>query len=179
MKRRFNDNGLAAVVISLMCGAGSVGVAQAEDGACQLVPSAAVPARQILRCADGPTIEAEDQAQVHVQDPAGVGHPTGATVDKGAALIDLPPDYPGGFQILTPRAIASVRGTVWIVDAQPTETAVFVIRGRVEVKRPDGSGRIALRAGEGVDVRDDRRPLRVTRWPARRAATLLARFGRH
>ena len=67
----------------------------------------------------------------------------------------------GGFQILTPHAIASVRGTQWAVDVGATRTSVFVERGQSSrCARPRVPRRDALRAGEGVDVDDGATSLR-------------------
>ncbi|MCW6509365.1 FecR domain-containing protein [Lichenifustis flavocetrariae] len=154
------------------------GSVRAQDGGCRLLDSESGPERQILRCASGPTIEAEKAADVHVIDPGSQGKPTGAKIGAGAVLVDVPPGYPGGFQILAPRAIASVRGTAWAVDVSPAQTSVFVLRGEVLVRQTGTSRAVALHKGEGVDVLGDGRPLHVSRWPASRAAALLARFGR-
>jgi hypothetical protein len=154
------------------------GIAGAQDLGCQLSDSTSGPPRQILRCRAGPSVEAEVNADVHVIGKVGKGRPDGARVNTGAALIDVPHNYPGGFQVLAPRAIASVRGTVWIVDVQPQQTSVFVISGRVMVRRPDQGRGVVLNRGDGVDVGEVGIPLLVKRWPLERAAALLARFGR-
>lgn len=150
----------------------------AQDLGCRLADSTTGPSRQILRCQSGVTVEAETAADVHVVDQAGKGTPDGARVEKGAALIDVPPHYPGGFQILTPRAIAAVRGTSWVVDVGASDTSVFVIRGSVLVHRVGLENGVTLAKGDGVDVDGTTQPLRVMRWSSRRAAALLVRFGR-
>ena len=114
----------------------------------------------------------------HVLDQSGKGKPDGARVNAGAALVDVPAHYKGGFQILTPRAVAAVRGTSWIVDVKPSQTSVFVIRGRVAVHRVGAGRTVPLRQGDGVDVDDTSAALSVKRWRPDRAAALLARFGR-
>ncbi len=82
------------------------------------------------------------------------------------------------FQIRTPLAIAAVRGSLWIVDAKPGHTAVFVQHGVVVVERRGGSNIVVLRDGDGVDVIAERASLVRKRWGAPRAAALLARFAR-
>ena len=47
------------------------------------------------------------------------------------------------FQILTPHAVAAVRGTTWAVEVNSDQTSTLVILGFVEVTRPDASYFIA------------------------------------
>jgi ferric-dicitrate binding protein FerR (iron transport regulator) len=97
-------------------------------------------------------------------------------LESRGLLIESPPRR-GMFQILTPHAIATVRGTVWAVDVSPARSSVFVREGAVDVRRRHGEETVTLRGGDGVDV-DDVTGLEVKRWSAERAARLLARFGR-
>ncbi|MGZ2404638.1 hypothetical protein ACVIKO_001898 [Rhizobium ruizarguesonis] len=53
---------------------------------------------------------------------------------------------------------------------------MLVVRGSVAVRRPSGEP-VVLSPGEGVDVIGGTEPLVVRRWPAPRAAALLARLG--
>ena len=95
-----------------------------------------------------------------------------------ALLIDAPKQKAKNrFQVITPQAIAAVRGTKWAVDAQESRTSVLVLRGQVAVRRPSGAGQVVLGPGEGVDV--DRGPdaLVVKRWQQPRVDALLARLG--
>ncbi len=152
--------------------------AEAQNLGCRMTDSASGPSRQVLHCDAGPVIEAEIAADASVVDRAGKGKPDAVKISTGAALIEVPQHYPGGFQILTPRAVASVRGTVWVVDVQPERTSVFVVRGKVAVRRTAAKQGVVLGKGEGVDVDAGAAPLRVERWAPARAAALLARFGR-
>lgn len=141
------------------------------------VTSLTDPPREILRCRGILTIEAEQAARYRlVADPQS-GLPKAADVDARAVLIEIQPGRRGGFQVLTPHAIASVRGTIYAVDVQNGRTSVFVVRGRVAVAQRDASRPVLLKAGEGVDVVPGR-ALEVTAWARERAAGLLARFGR-
>jgi hypothetical protein len=94
-----------------------------------------------------------------------------------ALLIEVAPK-PGGnkFQVVTPQAIAAVRGTKWAVDAAGDKTSVFVINGRVGVGRRTGGRGVTLGPGEGVDV-EPGAPLTVKRWAPARVSALLARLG--
>ena len=162
------------MVISLAAALGARG-ASAQTGGCTLTRFSDPP-REVLSCADGLSVTAEEAATYRFIDRARDGRPTGAELSGRGLLVDSPPRR-GRFQILTPHAIASVRGTVWAVDVSPARTSVFVREGAVGVRRPGGP-EVTLRSGDGVDVEAGEGPLAVTRWSARRAATLLARFGR-
>lgn len=155
------------------------GEAQAQNVGCVL-EAAAAPQRQILRCRDGLTIEAEAGADYNLVDRNGDSQPDAVSLRNRAILIDAPArSGRRGFEILTPQAIAAVRGTQWAVDVAGGKTAVFVVTGRVSVRRVSGGTRsVNLGPGEGVDVEPGTAPLVVRRWPAARASALLARFGR-
>ena len=84
----------------------------------------------------------------------------------------------GAFQVRTPDAIASVRGTEWVVDVGAAETSTFVVQGIVGVRRRIDNQAVVLTAGEGVDVAPEVNPLIVKRWPEPRVRALLGRFGR-
>ncbi len=153
--------------------------AEAQNVGC-VVQTATAPQRQVLRCRDGLTIEAEAGSDYHIVDRNGDGQPDAVSLRSRALLIDAP-TRPGrqGFQVMTPQAIAAVRGTRWAVDVAGGKTAVFVVTGRVSVRRASrGTASVSLGPGEGVDVEPGTTPLVVRRWPAIRASALLARFGR-
>jgi ferric-dicitrate binding protein FerR (iron transport regulator) len=141
--------------------------------------AAGFPSRHILQCRDGLTIEAEAGADYTLLDRDRDGSPDAAALRSRALLVDQPARTGGrGFQIMTPQAIAAVRGTQWIADVAGERTSVFVINGRVRVGRARAARGVVLGPGEGVDVDPGTGPLTVRRWPAARAAALLARFGR-
>lgn len=153
--------------------------AEAQSVGCA-VQAAASPQRQVLRCRDGLTIEAEAGADYTLIDRNRDALPDAVSLRSRAIFIDAPA-RPGrqGFQVLTPQAIAAVRGTQWAVDTNGGMTAVFVVTGRVSVRRASGrTSAVSLGPGEGVDVDPGTAPLVVRRWPAARASALLARFGR-
>lgn len=54
------------------------------------------------------------------------------------------------FEIETPHAIASVRGSVFRVAVEPLATDVQVFQGRVEVTDPDGSKTRGISTGQSV-----------------------------
>ncbi len=160
-----------ATVVALACPA----AAQSHAG-CKPDPAASGPALS-LDCGHGLRITVERSAAYAVVDGDNDGRPEALRLDRGAALVKVDPGAGRRFQIMTPRAVASVRGTEWAVDAASDATSVFVVSGRVAVA-PRGGGRgVVLQAGEGVDVRGPG-PQQVIRWGAARVAALLARFGR-
>ena len=131
---------------------------------------------QILHCSRGITIIAEDGARYTVQADRN-GRPDAVELNSKALLIEVPPKSGGSkFQVITPQAIAAVRGTRWAVDVAEGKTSVFVVNGRVVVGRRTGAHRVALGPGDGVDV-EAGSALTVKRWPPARVSALLARLG--
>jgi ferric-dicitrate binding protein FerR (iron transport regulator) len=129
------------------------------------------PPREMLRCGSGLTIEAEKDTKYRVLDQ------TRVEVTSRAVLLDVTPGRRGGFQVLTPHAIASVRGTLYTVDVKEGQTEVFVSHGRVSVSDRGGSAPARLGPGEGVDIAPGK-PMNVHIWAAERVTKLMARFGR-
>lgn len=136
------------------------------------------PAREVLTCPNGVTITAEADTQFELQDRDGAGGPDAAGLQGKALLLETPAGSTGnGFEVVTPQAIAAVRGTKWAVDVADGKTSVFVVTGRVAVSRQTGGGGVELGPGDGVDVEAGAAPLTVRQWGAARVAALLARFG--
>ncbi|VIO77846.1 hypothetical protein CI1B_70260 [Bradyrhizobium ivorense] len=151
-------------------------VAQTSDVKCQTV-SATGPA-QTLRCDGGITITAENGAQYTLSDTNRDGRVDSVELGSQAILLEVP-KVPKGkrFTVTTPQAIAAVRGTKWAVDTTGQKTSVFVVNGRVAVRRRSADRQsVILGPGDGVDV-EDTTPLVVKRWPAPRVAALMARLG--
>jgi ferric-dicitrate binding protein FerR (iron transport regulator) len=150
-------------------------VAQLANVGCTSAPSA--NASQTLHCDNGITIVTENGAKFELKDRNRDGHVDSAELSGKALLVEVP-KKPGGnrFEVLTPQAIAAVRGTKWAVDAADGKTSVLVVDGRVSVGRPGGGRRVVLGPGEGVDV-EATGPLMVKRWAPARVTALLARLG--
>ena len=173
MARRFRTVGAGLLGLLLVSAD-----AEAQGVGCLLQPTGAPP-RQVIRCGGGLTIEAAAGADYSLVDGDQDKVPDAASLRGGALLVDAPArSGKRGFRIDTPQAIAAVRGTQWAVDVAAGKTAVFVVTGQVSVRRAAGGRGVSLGAGEGVDVGPGAAPLEVKRWPAERAAALLARFGR-
>jgi ferric-dicitrate binding protein FerR (iron transport regulator) len=153
------------------------GLASAQSAGCAFERIAGT-SRQIMRCADGVTVTAEGGARFKLVDQNGDGRPDAVSLRSKAVLVDVDSaTRSGGFQVVTPQAIAAVRGTRWAVDVKNGTTSVFVVRGRVTVGRPSSRPTVVLSRGEGVDVTSGSGELTVRRWPEARAAALLARLG--
>jgi ferric-dicitrate binding protein FerR (iron transport regulator) len=155
-----------------------VASAQSAGSGCSLKQVAGT-SQQILRCQKGLTITVEPGAQFTLVDRDKDGNADQVRVRRKALLLEAPKSKAGtGFQVNTPQAIAAVRGTVWVVDVQTNRTAVFVVRGRVAVRRPAAKTSVFLGPGEGVEVDEGAGSLTAQRWPAARVSALLSRFGR-
>jgi hypothetical protein len=132
---------------------------------------------QTLRCPTAITIVAESGAKFELRDRNRDGHVDSVELSNKALLLEVP-KKPGRarFDVVTPQAIAAVRGTKWTVDAEGAKTSVFVVEGRVRVARSAGRGSVVLGAGDGVDV-EPSGDLIVKRWPPARVTALMARLG--
>lgn len=143
---------------------------------CTSTPSAA--GTQTIRCASV-TIVAESGAKFTLLDRDKNGQIDAVDLASKAVLVEAAKQKKGRtFEVITPQAIAAVRGTQWAVDAEGTKTSVFVQIGIVGVQRRPAPGRVDLGPGQGVDVDASAAPLDVRYWPEPRVTALLARLGR-
>jgi ferric-dicitrate binding protein FerR (iron transport regulator) len=145
-------------------------------------PSTTAAGTQTWRCDNGITIVAENGARFELKDANRDGHIDSVELSSKALLVEVP-KKPGGnpFKVLTPQAIAAVRGTKWAVDVaeaktSDAKTSVFVADGRVEVSRRSRGRGVVLGVGEGVDV-EATGPLTVKTWGQPRVDALMARLG--
>jgi hypothetical protein len=92
---------------------------------------------QTRHCRRRSTIVAESGAKFELRDRNRDGHVDSVELSNKALLLEVP-KKPGRarFDVVTPQAIAAVRGTKWAVDAEGAKTSVFVVDGRVSVARP-------------------------------------------
>jgi len=154
--------------------------ALAQGGGCVLTPDKQHPGEKILRCGADLTVRPADGTVYRPFRGGATGLPPAVELDDGALLIEFHGGKrPREFQILTPEAIASVRGTRWAVETKPGQTSVLVLEGVVEVARvgANAGSAVLLHEGEGVDVKAGAEPLQVKRWASARVNALLARFG--
>jgi ferric-dicitrate binding protein FerR (iron transport regulator) len=151
--------------------------ASAQTTACQLVADARNPPEQILRCGETLEVRTAAGAVYHPIDQQAGKQPKALQLDEGALMIEF---HPGkgrrNFQILTPHAIAAVRGTKWVVEVAPGRSSTPVVAGKVMVSRRSGGPAVALGPGEGADVSPGDEPIVVKRWAEQRVRALLARF---
>jgi ferric-dicitrate binding protein FerR (iron transport regulator) len=154
-----------------------VGYAAAQPARLGCTSEQTANGSQTLHCETAITIVTENGAKFELRDRNHDGHVDSVELHSKALLIEVP-KKPGGnrFDVVTPQAIAAVRGTKWAVDAADGKTSVFVVDGRVSVARPVGRGGVVLGPGDGVDV-EPTGELIVKRWPAPRVAALMARLG--
>jgi hypothetical protein len=161
----------------LVCALTSIEIAAAQPANLGCTSETPTGTAQTLHCQGGVTIVAENGARYTLQDRAGKGRVEAVELSSKALLIEVPKKSGGNrFQVITPQAIAAVRGTKWAVDVAEKKTSVFVVNGRVAVGRRTGGHGVTLGSGEGVDV-EEAGPLTVKRWPPARVSALLARLG--
>ena len=153
------------------------GPASAQPAQLGCTSAPATQGTQRLHCPTEITIVAESGAKFELRDRNRDGHVDSVELSNKALLLEVP-KQPGRakFDVVTPQAIAAVRGTKWAVDAEGAKTSVFVVDGRVSVARPAGRGSVVLGAGDGVDV-EPSGDLIVKRWPPARVTALMARLG--
>ncbi|AYG66300.1 MULTISPECIES: FecR domain-containing protein [unclassified Rhizobium] len=156
----------------------SAGTASAQTFAnCPLRPAVSAE-RQTLNCEAGLSITVERGAHYRLADRNRDGRVDALVLDSKAALIDVDAGrVPGGFEVVTPQAIAAVRGTRWAVDVKRANTSVLVLRGRVAVNKVSTGQGVTLGRGQGVDADRSRSPLHVTQWGQPRINALMARLG--
>jgi hypothetical protein len=136
------------------------------------------PNDRVLRCGADLTIRPSPGTVYHPVDASEQRPPTSVQLDSGALLIEFhPAEQRRDLQILTPQAVASVRGTEWAMEAKPGRTSALFLAGVVNVARANATASVVLRSGQGVDVTSEGGPLRAKRWPANRIKALLAQFG--
>jgi hypothetical protein len=80
------------------------------------------------------------------------------------------------FEIRTQTAVASVRGTDWILQADSNETSVVVLEGRVTVASVDRrlGPAVVLGQGEGTTVARGAPPTPPKRWGQARVDSVIA-----
>ncbi|KQT03530.1 MULTISPECIES: FecR domain-containing protein [Bradyrhizobium] len=166
--------GLVALAGSFLL-IGSATAQPAANAGCTATLSLA--GTQTWRCDNGITIVAENGARFELKDANRDGRIDAVELSSKALLVDVPRKPRGTpFKVLTPQAIAAVRGTRWAVDVADIKTAVFVADGRVGVTRRTGGRGVVLGPGEGVDV-EATGPLTVKTWGQPRVDALMARLG--
>lgn len=169
-------NGLFKAGIALLAGALTSidAAAQPADPSCHSEYSPGMT--QTIRCGAGITIVAENGARYTLHRNR-QGRVDAVELGDKALLVDVPAKSGGNtFRVITPQAIAAVRGTRWAVDVSSDKSSVFVVNGQVGVARRTGGRGVSLRRGEGVDV-EPGVLLTIKRWAPARVSALMARLG--
>ena len=136
-----------------------------------------------ITAADGSTITVGEQTTVVLTRfvaPGDAGPGQGLLdLVEGILRINLPGSW-NRFEVITATAVASVRGTDWLIDAQGAEnTAVFVAEGSVEVENIARTGAVLLYPGFGTDVKAGALPTTPKLWAKKRVDAALARTAIH
>ena len=147
-------------------------------GACVLVPNDRMPSEKILQCGETLTVRPAHGARYQPLFKKGDPLPVGIRLNDGALLIEYHPASSGEkFQILTPLAIAAVRGTKWAMDVTKAQTSTLVLNGAVAVTNRRLNKFVVLTEGQGVDITPTDTSVIVKTWGEARVRALLSRFG--
>jgi FecR protein len=178
--RKAGRNRLAvafAVAISLV-GAIAGPLPARAAGVCALIPNEKMPSEKILQCGETLTVRPAQGARYQPLFKKGDPLPVGIRLNNGALLIEFHPTKPEEkFQILTPLAIAAVRGTKWAMDVTRAQTSTLVLNGAVAVTNRRLNKYVVLTAGQGVDITPTDTSIVQKQWGEARVRALLARFG--
>ncbi|MGO9420506.1 FecR domain-containing protein [Roseiarcus sp.] len=164
-----------ALAASALAGAASV---EAAGVGCKLMPNDRGLPGKILRCGDSLTVRPAAGAHYRIIRRAEEPLPIGLQLDDGAILIEFhPTETQKDFEILTPLAIAGVRGTKWAMEVVKTRTSTLVLDGAVAVTSRRLNEYVVLTAGQGVDISVGDTTLVQKQWGQARVRALMSRFG--
>jgi hypothetical protein len=153
-------------------------VARAGGAGCTLVANEHDPSEKILRCGDSLTVQPAHGTHYRPIAKAGQPLPAAIRLDDGALLIEFHPSpRQEDFQILTPLAVAAVRGTKWAMEVSPARSSTLVLAGAVAVTNRRLNQYVILGEGEGVDITPSDTTIVQKRWRDARVRALLSRFG--
>jgi hypothetical protein len=136
-------------------------------------------ARLGIAFTDGSTLAVGSDSLVAVSDYAVA---SGGAVDATISLfmgilraVVAPGTPPGGFEVQTRAAVASVRSTEFVVTVERDDAhmAAFAVSGMVAVIAPAGT--VVLEPGFGTDVDVGEAPVPPREWGAGRVREVLAR----
>lgn len=115
-----------------------------------------------LQLLDGSTINLGAGSALLIDDLVSGGPGTERQIElelqKGALKAEAAPATPKSrFEVRTPLAVTAVRGTVWGIVAQPQQSDVIIIEGRVGIRRNifTGESGISLTRNHGLTVTAD------------------------
>ena len=164
----------AFLFVTAIAGPGSARAA----GACALVPNDRMPSEKILQCGETLKVRPAQGARYQPLYKKGDPLPVAIRLNDGALLIEYhPASSKEKFQILTPLAIAAVRGTKWAMDVTKAQTSTLVVRGTVAVTNRRLNQFVVLNEGQGVDITPTDTSMVARTWGDERVRALLSRFG--
>ena len=170
----------AVLVAAALFGSPFVGSssASAAGGICALIPNEHDPSEKTLRCGQELTVRPAHGTSFKPLFTKGQSLPAAIRLDNGALLIEFHPVVEHTeFQILTPLAIAAVRGTQWAMEVSATRTSTLVLEGAVAVTSRRLNQYVILTGGQGVDISVGDTSLTQKQWGQSRIRALLSRFG--
>lgn len=169
----------AVVIATALFVAAIVGPLPARAaGACALIPNEKTPSEKTLQCGETLTVRAAQGARYQPLYKKGDPLPVGLRLNDGALLIEFHPARPQEkFQILTPLAIAAVRGTKWAMEVTRARTSTLVLSGAVAVTNRRLNEYVVLTEGQGVDITPADTSMVQKTWGQARVRALLSRFG--
>jgi hypothetical protein len=178
--RNVERNGLGAIFVAAALFLAAIGdpLPSRAAGACALVPNDKMPSEKMLQCGTNLTVRAAEGARYQPFFKKGNPLPVGIRLNDGAILIEYhPASAKEKFQILTPLAIAAVRGTKWAMEVTQAQTSTLVINGTVAVTNRRLNQFVVLTEGRGVDITPTDTTLVAKTWGDERVRALLSRFG--
>lgn len=179
MSKNYQAAGRTLLLAAMLFAAAIAGTGPARAaGACALVPNERAPSERILKCGEALTVRPAQGTRYRPLYKKGDPLPAAIRLDDGALLIEFHPVSPQEkFQILTPLAIAAVRGTKWAMEVTRARTSTLVLAGAVAVTNRRLNEYVLLTEGEGVDITPADTSMVQKRWGEARIRALLARFG--
>ena len=169
----------ATLVAAALSGAAIAGMGPARAAAaCALVPNDRAQSEKILQCGEALTVRPAEGARYQPfyrkRDP--LRRESVSTMARCSSNIirRVPREK---FQILTPLAIAAVRGTKWAMEVTPAKTSALVLAGSVAVTNRRLNQSVVLTEGQGVDITPADTSVVQKQWGEARVRALLSRFG--
>jgi hypothetical protein len=173
-----NAFGAMVAAVALLAAAIAGPLPAQAAGACALVPNGSLPAGKILQCGQTLTVRPAPGTIYQPLYKKGDPLPVAIRLNDGALLIeDHPASSKEKFQILTPLAIAAVRGTKWAMDVTKAQTSTLVVTGTVAVTNRRLNQFVVLTEGQGIDITPTDTSMVARTWGDERLRELLSRFG--
>lgn len=180
MQMRRRELLAAILALTIIMGSALAGArfASAGAGPCALIPNDRDPSLKVLQCGQELTVRPASGAQYRPLYRKSQQLPSAIQLNDGALLIEFhPSSQQNKFQILTPLAIAAVRGTKWAMEVTSARTSTLVLDGTVAVTNRRLNQYVLLTEGRGVDITTSDTYITQKQWGEARIRALLSRFG--